>query len=81
MLNNPQSHRITISMERFTVTANLQAAGTIRLVFLLHSSEPMQNEDVFREHRRLASGVPIFSARRVITVVQIEANIKLPSTA
>ena len=33
MLNNRQSHRITSSMECCTITANLQAAGTIRSTF------------------------------------------------
>jgi hypothetical protein len=42
MLHDRQSHRITSSMECSTITANLQAAGTIRSTFFARTETAAQ---------------------------------------
>jgi hypothetical protein len=44
MLNLPQNHRITSSMECFTITANLQATGTIRSMFFARTETATQGK-------------------------------------
>ena len=44
ILNDGQSHRITSSMECCTITANLQAVGTIRLTFFARTETATQGK-------------------------------------